>query len=1283
MKKFLIMLLCVAVAICALVLVACDKQEHAFGEWIEAAPATCSQAGAVGHYHCDHCNKNFDKDGNEIADITVAALGHDWHDEVTKPATCTSTGVKTRTCTRCDIAPQEETLPMIPHSYGEWAAVAEPTCQKEGSVRRVCEVCDAEDVEAVEKLQHTFGEWEHTVLPSCTSTGIDTRSCTTCDKSIAPVVTETRTVDMLPHTFADDGWVMLSEPTCTTQGTEINTCTVCKTASSTRLTDKLDHTRVKVDGTPATCTEAGLTDGEQCSVCGAVLTGQTTIPALGHTNNWTYSKVGATRDHEFHTKTCDRPGCKGVVEQCAITVTNTRESCDEEGTTTRTCEHCGYTDTQTLAAGQHSWDGGLVTKAATCNSDGEITYKCTLCDDGEKKEAITQRPAHTLAAEWTTSDDKHYKECIVCHTHLQEDTHTPSDWIVDKAATCTEAGSQHTQCTVCLKQLETDEIAITEHNMFLSEKKDATCTEAGYTVQKCATCTYEIRLETQSALGHQYGAWQQFVADEENPDHQHYHYRDCTRCTDPSVRQQSECDLQLDGTVKATCTTPGFDRLVCSECQSVHERITQDATGHNLVYTQTRKGLFQARHKAECTNPDCDYSLEDDCVIVAEQIAATCTTNRYTNYKCAVCEKGFKIPEEGTALGHIFSAPQFCGSKEHPQHKVVCTRDNCGYEIITDCEMVSTETLPTCDEAGVVTTACKDCFQSFSEAGAASAGHSWTPWRLLDDGQHVQTCSNCGKQEFGSHEYQVISQKEADCEHLGEKVEQCKQCKNERREQWGELKKHQWVLESMSPAAHKAKCAVCNTVSENGHEWIESNLCSVCGYDGLEYTISGAHCTVKSAKKVPNAQNIIIPEKHKVLRDDGTYENTEYTVEKIGHSAFSAHKMRTLSFPCTVKTIEEMAFYYCTELQKVTVTGDAHQLTTIERYAFSRCTSLQTFDPPATLTTLGDYAFAESTSLVNIEIGDELTDIGKGAFLNTGYVNNDEHWQNDMLYLGLHLIKVRDGSQSTVEVKSGTLSISSAAFTGTTTVSKVILPSSLKLVDADAFKDCTTLTEVEFKGKAAEWFNINFVNDFSSPLHYGSPVFHIDGAVGVVSIPDHVTRIPAGTFRGTAITEIVIPENVTYIGEEAFENCLQLRTITVNSDKISYIGKDAFKGSAYYADASNWHNDNTVLYVGKYLIEARDELSGSYTVEDGTITIANNAFQGCKGLTAITLDADLQYVGEYAFDQCDGLKTIKFTETGYRWYMTSDTISRVLMVTDTNFTSYKLYNRGWRRYIPV
>lgn len=50
------------------------RMAHSFGEWIEEVPATTESIGVKGHKDCEFCHKHFDKDGNEIEDLTIAKL---------------------------------------------------------------------------------------------------------------------------------------------------------------------------------------------------------------------------------------------------------------------------------------------------------------------------------------------------------------------------------------------------------------------------------------------------------------------------------------------------------------------------------------------------------------------------------------------------------------------------------------------------------------------------------------------------------------------------------------------------------------------------------------------------------------------------------------------------------------------------------------------------------------------------------------------------------------------------------------------------------------------------------------------------------------------------------------------------------------------------------------------------------------------------------------------------------------------------------------------------------
>lgn len=81
------------------------------------------------------------------------------------------------------------------------------------------------------------------------------------------------------HSFGD--YTTVKEPTCEEPGMEERSCSLCGETESQEI-PAAGHTEVTVPGVAATCTEDGLTDGTECSVCGEVITKQEVIPA-GHT----------------------------------------------------------------------------------------------------------------------------------------------------------------------------------------------------------------------------------------------------------------------------------------------------------------------------------------------------------------------------------------------------------------------------------------------------------------------------------------------------------------------------------------------------------------------------------------------------------------------------------------------------------------------------------------------------------------------------------------------------------------------------------------------------------------------------------------------------------------------------------------------------------------------------------------------------------------------------------------------------------------------------------------
>lgn len=112
---------------------------------------------------------------------------------------------------------------------------------------------------------------------------------------------------------------------------------------------------------------------------------------------------------------------------------------------------------------------------------------------------------------------------------------------------------------------------------------------------------------------------------------------------------------------------------------------------------------------------------------------------------------------------------------------------------------------------------------------------------------------------------------------------------------------------------------------------------------------------------------------------------------------------------------------------------------------------------------------------------------------------------------------------------------------------------------------------------------------------------------------------------------------VIRIGNEAFRNRPNITNFSLPAT-IVLINNDAFVGTGYYNDSSNW--ENGVLYIGDYLIEAKHTVSGDYTVRKYTRLIADYAFADCKDIKSVSFPEELEYISQYAFRNCSGLESL-------------------------------------------
>ena len=328
-------------------------------------------------------------------------------------------------------------------------------------------------------------------------------------------------------------------------------------------------------------------------------------------------------------------------------------------------------------------------------------------------------------------------------------------------------------------------------------------------------------------------------------------------------------------------------------------------------------------------------------------------------------------------------------------------------------------------------------------------------------------------------------------------------------------------------------------------------------------------------------------------------------VVSIGENAFQCcNGLTSITMGNGVTSIGENAFQYCTSLSSITIRSS---VATIGKCAFSGCSGLTSikvesgntiYDSrnncnaiietatnsliagckntfiPHDVVSIGEGAFYQCNGLTSITIPDNVVSIGREAFsgcngLISATIGNSVTTIGNFAFSGCNAL-------ASINIPNSVTSIGSWAFMHCNNLTSIAIPDKVTSIGEDAFFDCTGLQKVVVPDIAI-WCGMTFGNYNANPLSYAHHLFiNEETEITELVIPDDITSIGNSAFSGCSyLTSITIHRNVTRIGNYAFNGCSGMIDVFCYAEKVPSTGNNVFSDSSI--ETATLHVSRTAL----------------------------------------------------------------------------------------------------------
>ncbi len=390
-------------------------------------------------------------------------------------------------------------------------------------------------------------------------------------------------------------------------------------------------------------------------------------------------------------------------------------------------------------------------------------------------------------------------------------------------------------------------------------------------------------------------------------------------------------------------------------------------------------------------------------------------------------------------------------------------------------------------------------------------------------------------------------------------------------------------------------------------------------YEGVQYKVVGIGdhgfyaCTLESVT-IPASVTYIGEMAFRNCKTLAKVEILGESLDSIGYRAFmTCSALTSINLPNSVTTMGESCLEACSALPSVNIPA---KLKVLPERAFYNCAALADVSFNEGLDSIGYWAFYKCESLTEINLPSTVTALGENVF---------------ELCRGI----------TKVSLPEGLLSIGDYTFYVCAKLTDMPLPNSLERIGAGAFHSCA-FTEMTIPDKITRIEEYAFtgcplvsINLPEGLTYIGDDAFFACEELPSINLPEGLTYIGEQAFANcTSLAEITIPGSVPSIKYQTFYYCSSLRKIVL-SEGIQTLEKRAL----YDCAVTDLTLPESLTYMDQEAIRFCYDLE-EVTIPSQITTIVPFTFLKCSSLRTVNFPEGLQYIEFRAFEECSHLQQL-------------------------------------------